>query len=293
MSSELLIVSGYSGSGKSLALKFIEDLGYYCVDNLPIKLIEPFLDLYEKENKKNSKIAICVDIRSTLNFENCKHLIDSLKTRKNYKISLLFITTDKHVILQRFQESRRGHPLTSFKGITINEAVDSEFALLEPLRRISDIVIDTTLSNVHELKQELFALFSTKSGKSALKVRVISFGFSMGIPTDIDLLFDVRFLPNPHFEKNLRPLTGKDKLVVQFLESKKETEKFWKHLKSLFDFLNPLYIKEGKTYLAIGVGCTGGKHRSVMIAEKLNKYFKEEGMSSVVEHRDIYRMRNY
>jgi RNase adapter protein RapZ len=294
MSTELLIVSGYSGGGKSLVLNFVEDLGYYCVDNLPIRLIEPFLNIYEKDLtvKRSSRIAICVDIRSSLNFGDCKNIIDSLKNKKGYRVTLLFITSDKNVLIHRFQESRRIHPLTSAKGSTINEAIDTELALMEPLRRISDIVIDTTLSNVHELKQEIFALFSTKSGKNTLKTRVVSFGFSMGIPSDLDMIFDVRFLPNPHFEKDLRPLTGKDKPVIQFMEKQNAMGKFWKHLTSLMDFLTPLFIKEGKTYLSIGIGCTGGKHRSVMIAEKLNKYFGEKGLPSVVEHRDIYRMRN-
>lgn len=296
---KILIVSGYSGSGRTYALKYLETCGYYCVDNLPIKLIESYLDLYKQDNISGySHIAIGVDIRSTLNFDNCRSIIERLKKR-GYEVKLLFITADKQVVLQRYQETRNPHPLTAMKNvkkssskkaISLEESIELEFSLLEPLRRIADIVIDTSNTNVHELRQQIFSLFSIENKEShhKLLLRIISFGFSKGIPTDVDLLFDVRFLPNPHFDVELRPLTGKDKAVREFLESKKDTVKFWEKLSSLMDFLIPEYTKEGKSYLTIGVGCTGGRHRSVMIAERIKDYFEAKDYRCIVEHRDIY-----
>ncbi len=297
---EILLVSGYSGSGRTYALKYLEACGYYCVDNLPIKLVEPYLDLYTNEDiRGRSHIAIGVDIRSTFNFDNCKAIIKTLKKR-GYEVKLLFITADKQVILQRYQETRNSHPLTLMKSIKgkdtkgelgLEEAVNTEFSLLEPLRRNADIVIDTSNTNVHELRQQIFSLFSldNKEGTSnKLLLRVVSFGFSKGIPTDVDLMYDVRFLPNPHFDPELRPLTGKDKAVQEFLEGKKVFVKFWEKLADLMDFLVPEYSKEGKSYLTIGVGCTGGRHRSVMIAEKIKDHFEAKGYRCIVEHRDIY-----
>jgi len=296
---KILIVSGYSGSGRTYALKYLETCGYYCVDNLPIKLIEPYLDLYKKDDMGGySHIAIGVDIRSTLNFDNCRAIIEKLRTR-GYEVRLLFITAEKQVVLQRYQETRNPHPLTLIKGvksksskksISLEEAIDLEFSMLEPLRRIADIVIDTSNTNVHELRQQIFSLFSieNKEAQNKLLLRIISFGFSKGIPTDVDILFDVRFLPNPHFDAELRPLTGKDKPVREFLEGKKATSIFWQKLSDMMDFLVPEYTKEGKSYLTIGVGCTGGRHRSVMIAEKIKDYFEAKGYRCIVEHRDIY-----
>lgn len=298
-SDRILIVSGYSGAGKTYALKYLESLGYYCVDNLPVKLVEPFLDLYSKERiKKNPEhIAIGVDIRSTINFDDCKGVISRLK-KQGYTVKLLFMKAEKNMIFQRYQETRNAHPLTALKRLfpagkkelDLDDAIELEISLLEPLRRIADIVIDTSNTNVHELRQQIFSLFTIESSMLShkLMIKVVSFGFSKGIPTDIDLMFDVRFLPNPHFDPKLRPLTGIDKEVRDFLESKKETALFWKKLSDLLDYLVPEYTKEGKSYLSIGIGCTGGRHRSVMLAEKIKAYFEDKGYRSIVEHRDIY-----
>jgi UPF0042 nucleotide-binding protein len=299
LADKILIVSGYSGSGRTYALKYLEACGYYCVDNLPIKLIEPYLELYKKDNIRGySHIAIGVDIRSTFIFDNCKAIIEKLKKR-GYEVKLLFITADEQVVLQRYQETRNSHPLTMMKSIPgktskkplgLEDAIDLEFSLLEPLRRNADIVVDTSNTTVHELRQQIFSLFSleNKDTQHKLLLRVVSFGFSKGIPTDVDLLFDVRFLPNPHFDPKLRPLTGMDKPVQEFLDTKKETLKFWDKMSGLMDFLVPEYTKEGKSYLTIGVGCTGGRHRSVMVAEKIKDHFELKGYRCIVEHRDIY-----
>ena len=298
-SDRIVIVSGYSGAGKTYALKYLESLGYYCVDNLPTKLIEPFLELYLKDNIKKAPehIAIGVDIRSTISFDECKDVMARLK-KQGYIVKLLFMKSEKQVIFQRYQETRNAHPLTALKRVftsgrkdlSLEEAIELEISLLEPLRRVADVVIDSTNTNVHELRQQIFSLFSVESASVARKlmIKVVSFGFSKGMPTDTDLMFDVRFLPNPHFDPTLRPLTGKDKEVKDFLESKKETQKFWTKLSDLLDFLVPEYAKEGKSYLSIGIGCTGGRHRSVMIAEKIKEYFQDKGYKSIVEHRDIF-----
>jgi UPF0042 nucleotide-binding protein len=288
----VLIVSGYSGAGKTYALKYLEASGYYCVDNLPIKLLESFMKIYKEGEVKgaaHNNIAIGVDIRSTINFNDCKGIIDDLK-KKGCKVTLLFMTADKQVLIQRYQETRNAHPLTMVKTAkTLEDAIEQEISLLEPLRREADLVIDTSNSTVHELRQQIFSLLSLgDTNKHKLILKVTSFGFSKGIPTDVDLLFDVRFLPNPHFDPALRPLTGMDKPVAEFLEEKKVFVKFWEKLSGLLDMLVPEYTKEGKSYLTIGVGCTGGRHRSVMIAQKIAEYFELKGYKCIVEHRDIY-----
>ncbi len=287
----VLIVSGYSGAGKTYALKYLEASGYYCVDNLPIKLLEAFMKIYSEGEIKGSahNIAIGVDVRSTINFNDCKDIIADLK-KKGCKVTLLFITAEKQVLLQRYQETRSAHPLTMIKAAkTLEDAIEQEISLLEPIRRESDLLIDTSNSTVHELRQQIFSLLSLEdASKHKLILKVSSFGFSKGIPTDVDLLFDVRFLPNPHFDPALRPLTGKDKPVVEFLEGKKTFVKFWEKLSGLLDMLVPEYTKEGKSYLTIGVGCTGGRHRSVMVAQKIAEYFELKGYKCIVEHRDVY-----
>jgi UPF0042 nucleotide-binding protein len=296
---KILIVSGYSGSGRTYALKYLESSGYYCVDNLPINLVEPYINLYTKDEMRGySHIAIGVDIRSTLDFDDCKLIIDKIK-RSGIEVKLLFMTTDTQILLQRYQETRSPHPLTIMKNIpgrtkkaplSLEEAVDLEMVLLEPLRSISDITIDTSNTNVHELREQIFSLFSiaSKGSKHKLLLRIISFGFSKGTPVDVDLIFDVRFLPNPHFVPELRKLTGKDQPVKDFLNDKAVVVEFSERLFNLLDFLVPEYNKEGKSYLTIGVGCTGGRHRSVMIAEDIKEHFANKGYSTVIEHRDVY-----
>lgn len=284
---ELLIVSGYSGTGKTYALKNLEALGYYCVDNLPIELVDNFLDLYLRTHK-SYKIAVCIDIRSTFIFDNCHQIIKNLKD-KGFKIKLLFLTSDKKVLLQRYQETRSRHPLSNIKGkhedITLDDAIDLEFKLLNPLRAISDIIIDTSNKNIHQLREHIFSIFLEDNKK--LTIRVISFGFSKGIPLDCDMVFDVRFLPNPYFENDLKHMTGKDKKIANFLNKKEEMKKFWKKFSSLLKFLIPQYEKEGKSYLTIGIGCTGGRHRSVYIAEKFKKLLSKYKYYVIIEHRDL------
>ena len=298
MKHELIIVSGYSGSGKSQVLKTLEDVGYYSVDNIPIKLLEPFLELYEEEaTGKRIKIAACIDIRSNYDFDDCREIIDKLKKKKHFKVKLVFFTADTKTLSQRFQETRRIHPVhLSEESIQdygdlsfLKQAIDVEIAILEPLRLLADIVVDTSVWTVHKLKKEILSMLTSEVNKKSIFCRIISFGFSKGVPPEVDMVFDVRFIPNPYFQDKLKHLTGKDKPVVDYIISHKVTKDFWNHLSGFIDFLVPKFISEGKNYLTIGIGCTGGKHRSVMIAEKLNKFIKSNGFVSQVEHRDIYR----
>jgi RNase adapter protein RapZ len=293
-STEIVIVSGYSGTGKTCVLKYFEALGFYCVDNLPIKLIDSFLELYfeNKTSKAKEKIAVGVDIRSTINFNNCRSTVDHLRS-KGFNVKILFLTSKKEVLLRRYQETRSVHPLTKLKSldskdVSLEKAVDEEFKLLEELRKISDIILDTSSTNVHQLKSLIFSVFSNDKGKkNKLIVRIISFGFSKGIPVDSNLIFDVRFLPNPFFESDLKDKTGQNEKVAKFIESQEEFKPFWEKFYNFISFLIPQYENEGKTYLTISVGCTGGKHRSVAIAEKLADVLKKEKHQVILEHRDM------
>lgn len=281
----LVLVSGYSGSGKTHALKYLENCGYYCVDNLPLQLLISYLDLYFNNNigyESNSKIAIGIDVRSTSDFSSCDETIDKIK-KNGFNFKLLFMTADKNVLIKRFKETRNFHPI----NLTLELAIDKEIAMLNPLRRNSDLIFDTSNTNVHELRQHIYSLFLDDNVESKMLIRVVSFGFSKGIPLDLDLMFDVRFLPNPYFIPELKNFTGKDLPVSNFLESKETFIYFWEKLTDLLNFLIPLYKKEGKSYLTVGIGCTGGKHRSVFIAEKLYAYFSSYAVK--IEHRDIFK----
>lgn len=281
----LVLVSGYSGSGKTHTLKYFENCGYYCVDNLPLQLLIPYLDLYFNNNigyESNHKIAIGIDVRSTSDFSHCNEIIGNIK-KSGFNFKLLFMTADKNVLVKRFKETRNFHPI----NLTLELAIEKEIEMLNPLRRSADLIFDTTNTNVHELRQHIYSLFLDDNIENNMLIRVVSFGFSKGIPLDLDLLFDVRFLPNPYFVPELKNFTGKDELVGEFLENKDIFTQFWEKLTDMLNFLIPLYRKEGKSYLSIGVGCTGGKHRSVFIAEKLSKYFSDYSIK--LEHRDILK----
>lgn len=281
----VVLVSGYSGSGKTHALKYLENCSYYCIDNLPLQLITSYLDLYFNNNFAyvvNKNIAIGIDVRSTSNFTHSDEIIKKLKAL-GYNIKLLFMTADKPVLIKRFKETRNFHPI----NLTLELAIDKEIAMLNPLRSISNLIFDTTNTNVHELRQHIYNLFLKEECNNKLILRVVSFGFSKGIPMDIDTLFDVRFLPNPYFVPELKNFTGIDKDIIDYIETKDSFKLFWEKFIDLLDFLIPKYKIEGKSYLTIGIGCTGGRHRSVMIAEKVAKHFKSYSVK--IEHRDIYK----
>ena len=279
---QLVILTGLSGSGKSTVLKAFEDMGYYCVDNLPVELIPIFAELHAAGEGDFARAALLVDAREGLQLEKLPGLLRHLRTE--HPIILVFIEAQEDALLRRYSETRRPHPLG--RDFSVRESLHHERALMEPIRKLADVVIETSQFNVHELRQFVNQRFKSES-KRPLLVSLVSFGFKFGVPTDADLMFDVRFLPNPHFVPKLRPFTGKDAKVRRYIESFPQTGEFLRRMKGLLTYLIPHYIEEGKSYLTIAFGCTGGKHRSVMMAEWLKRALEKKGFSTRVTHRDI------
>lgn len=282
----VVIVSGLSGAGKTVALRALEDIGYFCIDNLPITLIEAFLSaLKTGENIKT--IGIGVDIREKGFLSDAYKILSSLKSR--YKIEILFLEAEKEVMLRRYKETRRPHPLVP-AGIemSIEKAIEEELALLSVLRDAADRIIDTSNYTPHQLRHVIMSGYGDVEEKQGMNISLISFGYKFGIPQNLDLLFDVRFLPNPYFIPELKPLKGTDAVVNTFVLEKEETREFLEHIERLIDFLIPHYIKEGRTYFITGIGCTGGRHRSPAIVEEISQYInKRHGIKPNVIHRDM------
>ena len=281
---ELVILTGLSGSGKLSALKAFEDLGYYSVDNLPIDLIPPFADLI-RQSPETNRAALVVDVREGSQLDRFPAILR--KVRQMISTRLLFLEASDSALLRRFSETRRPHPLGRID--TIRRSVLSERKLLEPLRNIADVCLDTTNFNVHELRTHINGLFQPETEDKNLLISTISFGYKNGVPQEADLVFDVRFLPNPHFIPEFRPLTGRDAKVVRYIDKFPETKEFVQRVHDLLLFLLPHYVQEGKSYLSVAFGCTGGQHRSVMIAEKMQKLLQEEGYHVKSIHRDMPR----
>jgi UPF0042 nucleotide-binding protein len=280
---ELVILTGLSGSGKLSALKAFEDLGYYAVDNLPVDLIEPFADLI-RQSPETRQAALVVDIREGAQLERLPATLR--KIRQMLPTRVVFLDTAEDALLRRFSETRRPHPLG--KGNTVLRSIHSERQMLEPLRNLADVVIDTTRFNVHELRAHINGLFQPQhAGEKNLLVSAISFGYKNGIPQEADLVFDVRFLPNPHFVPEFRPLTGRDAPVVRYINRFPATKEFIARLHEFLLFLLPQYMQEGKSYLSVAFGCTGGQHRSVMVAERMKKLLSSAGYRVKCVHRDI------
>ncbi len=279
---QLVILTGLSGSGKSTVLKAFEDMGFYCVDNLPVDLIPIFADLHSAGGGDFARAALLVDAREGLQLEKLPPLLRHLK--KDHPITLVFIEANEDALLRRYSETRRPHPLG--KNYSVRESLNHERALMEPIRKLADVVIDSTQFNVHELRHFVTTRFKHPD-KRPLLVSVVSFGYRYGVPSDADLVFDVRFLPNPHFVPRLRPYTGQDPKVRQYIRSFPQTGEFLRRIKSLLTYLIPHYIREGKSYLTIAFGCTGGKHRSVMLAEEVRKALERRSYPAKVIHRDI------
>lgn len=281
MGAKIVIITGLSGAGKTVALRALEDSGYFSVDNLPPELIGRFISL-ETEGAGVENFAIGIDIRERAFLSSFGEIIPSL--RNKYHLEVIFLEADPDVLIRRFKETRRPHPL-SIEGRTIEEAIEKEASLIAHLKALSDRVIDTSSYTPHQLRNLIQSIY--KEGKTALSISLVSFGYKNGIPLGADLLFDVRFLPNPHFVPELKPLTGLDNPVREFVLKEPQTEEFLRRLVGFLDFLIPLYKKEGKAYLTIGIGCTGGRHRSPVIVESLSKILKEKHQSVEVIHRDI------
>ncbi|HWP43088.1 MAG TPA: RNase adapter RapZ [Blastocatellia bacterium] len=278
----VVIVTGLSGSGMSSALKAFEDLGYFAVDNLPIQLIPTFAQLCD-ESAKIERTAFVVDSRSREFLGNFPQIHEEL-VRKGVPVTVLFLEADDDILVRRYSETRRPHPLPDGDVIA---AIRHERKLLSGIRDMADVIIDTSEHTVHTLRDVIRERFADKGGEQELNVTIYSFGYRSGLPRGLDMLFDVRFLPNPHFIADLRPLTGLDPRVVEYLGSQEEVQETLARLVDLLAFLLPRFKREAKSYLAIGIGCTGGRHRSVMVAEALHERLTSLGYRSRVVHRDI------
>ncbi len=282
---EIIILTGESGSGKSSAMRHLEDLGFYCIDNVPADLLNNLIRLID-DNAEIEKAVLVTDIRNPSFRNNALEILKSVKGEFP-QVKLWFFTADKDELIKRFSETRRPHPFEKYlPGKSLEELIEQEKETLAPVKEIADKVIDTTSLNTHELKRLLKEILST--GKPQLKVTVLSFGFKNGIPASADNVFDVRFLPNPHFVSHLRPKTGMDKEVQEYLLKFDETKKLLKYIIDFIKFTLPFYEKEGKSYITYAIGCTGGQHRSVALAEMVALGIAEEfpNFRVFVEHRE-------
>jgi UPF0042 nucleotide-binding protein len=278
---ELVIITGMSGSGKASVLKAFEDLGYYCVDNLPVGLIPHFAELVGTSSEIE-RSALVVDVREGAQLDSLPAILMSVK--KMLSTRVIFLEADDAVLLRRFSETRRPHPLGT--NATVKSSLATERRQLRRIREMADLVIDTSKFNVHELRAHILERFEKQESEKNILVSCVSFGFKHGVPEDADLMFDVRFLPNPHFIPEFRPLTGRDTKVARYIRSFPQTKEFISKISKLLVYLLPHYIREGKSYLTIAFGCTGGQHRSVMIAEDVSKLLRKAGYRVKVVHRD-------
>ena len=280
---EIIIISGRSGAGKSVALRALEDAGYYCVDNIPLDLLPQLTDIL---SQSQSSVAISLDIRNIPNSANT--LEQTLNTLQKYhQLKIIFLETDRGTLIRRYSDSRRLHPL-SLKDLSLEAAIDEEYRYLEPLIQHANFIIDTTHLSTHTLAERLREFLRGNSDKE-LKIVVESFGFKYGIPLDADYVFDVRFLPNPHWDPTLRPMTGLDAPVAEFLNSHTQVNKFIYLTRNYIDTWLPMLEKNNRSYLTIAIGCTGGKHRSVYIAQQLGEYFQAKGKIVQIQHKSLER----
>ncbi|MGA2475991.1 MAG: RNase adapter RapZ [Terriglobia bacterium] len=279
-----VLITGMSGSGKGSVLKAFEDLGYHCVDNLPIDLIARFSETSQRGGSKIQLAAVVVDIREGAALGQLPALYQDLRNR-HLNLSLVFLEASDKALIRRFEETRRPHPLG--RELPVREGIRLERKLLKPIRQLADVTIDTTRMNVYELRELIQRQFGGLSARRALLVSVVSFGFRSGVPADANLVFDARFLPNPNYIPRLKSKTGRDAVVQRYMDSSPHTQEFMKHLMDLLIYLLPNYVQEGKSYLTIAIGCTGGRHRSVAIAEKVGHALAGAGYKTRVSHRDI------
>ncbi len=280
----IFVITGLSGSGKSTVAKVLEDLGFFCLDNMPIVLLPKFLELRISSSSEISKVAVVIDARGREFLEAAPRLIRDLR-QQGYHIEVMFLDCEDSVLMRRFSETRRSHPLA--KGRPLREGIQEERRYLSEIRDVSDKVIDTSAYTVHQLKEVIAEHFQIPSSQRNLHVFLQSFGFRHGVPANTDVVMDVRFLPNPYFVEGLKERSGRDPEVAGYVLDRPETLEFLNKFQDLIGWLLPLYVKEGKSYLTISVGCTGGRHRSVAIVDRLQPFF--EGLRHVVtvHHRDI------
>lgn len=282
---EVVILTGLSGAGKTNAIDWFEDQNYYCVDNMPPSLISSFIDLTMQSQRQINKAAFVVDIRGGAFFDDFKECIAELKKNENIDCKILFLDASERTLVKRFNETRRDHPLAA-GGPTNREVIAKEKEMLADIRNMSDYVIDTTNMKVSDLKSEIGRIFRGK-GSSTFAINVMSFGYKRGLPAESDVIFDMRFIPNPYYVQSLKKLTGKNKKVLEYVFKQPVAEKFVKDLVRLLEDMIPSYIKEGKQHINLAFGCTGGQHRSVAMAERMSKELKAKGYRITLEHRDI------
>ncbi len=282
---EFLIITGLSGAGKSRAADVLEDLEYYCVDNLPVALMPRFAELCLDTRGRYEKVALVTDVRERDGFGELLTTLEELQ-RMDCQVRILYMDADTPTLVRRYKESRRPHPLAG-PGVSVEDAIRREEDLLRPIKERADFIVDSSNLTLGKLQSRLFSLFAGDGKKRGLDVTVMSFGFKHGIPLDADLVFDVRFLPNPFYVESLRPLSGLDRPVAQYVFSYHQTRIFMEKLEDMISFLLPFYIEEGKLSLSIAIGCTGGRHRSVAIAAALHEHLTALGIHSVNINRDM------
>ncbi len=281
-----VVITGLSGAGKSYAIKSFEDMGFFCVDNLPTTLIPTFADLIAGAEHRIQRVALGVDVREG---EYLEHLLEALGAlrERGHRVEVLFLEASEDSLVRRYQESRRRHPLSGDGSVL--DGIRAEHKMMSQMREIADRVIDTSSISVHQFKERLVQAYVTPGVRPGLAVSLVSFGYRFGLPFDADLVFDVRFLPNPHFVEGLKPLDGRDERVRAFVLGQRETGELLGRLQDLLAFLLPAYQREGKAYLTVAIGCTGGRHRSVALAEELSRFVTGLGFASTLLHRDLGR----
>ena len=283
---DFVIITGLSGAGKSYAIKCFEDMGFFCVDNLPTTLIPTFADLAARSSQRIHRVALGIDVREG---EYLSHLLDAIVDlkRRRHAVEILFLEAGEETLVRRYHESRRRHPLAGDGNIL--EGIRAEKKMLAHMREIADRILDTSNLTVHQFKALLVELYVAPKARPGLATSLVSFGFKHGIPFDADLVFDVRFLANPHFVEGLRPLDGRDPRVREFIFSRDESRELLRRLRELLAFLLPCYAREGKAYLTVAIGCTGGRHRSVAFVEELRGFLEDVGFTPTIVHRDLDR----
>jgi UPF0042 nucleotide-binding protein len=283
----VVIVTGLSGSGKSTAIRVLEDLGFYCIDNLPVVLTPKFIELCQNSEEQISRVALGIDLRERAFLADYPAVLEDIR-RAGHHVEILYLDSADDVLVRRFSETRRPHPLA--EGTNVAAGIKREREKLADLKGMADRIIDTSAYTVHQLRDELRSLLGVVSGgEEAMRVFLVSFGYKYGLPSDTDMVLDVRFLPNPFFVEELRPLDGTDAAVASYVLERPETQRFLERVMALLDFSLPLYEREGKRYLTLGVGCTGGRHRSVAIVGELERRLAKHGYPVNVHHRDSTR----
>ena len=282
-----LIVTGLSGAGKSMAVNALEDIGFFCIDNIPAGLLPRILDFAQQGENQLSRVAVVMDVRGLRSVEETRRALDALDEKK-MPYDILFLDANDNTIRRRYKETRRVHPMTITEGISITEAIAKEREILQPLRERAKYVIDTSMLSAAQNRERVCGLFLNK-GECSMSLSVVSFGFKYGLPQEADIVFDVRCLPNPFYVPELKNLTGMDQSVVDYVMAAPESQELLRRIESFLEYALPLYVKEGKSQLMIAVGCTGGKHRSITFARKIGEYCQKLGYQPSVQHRDAKR----